>query len=88
MTVYELIEKLGGEIVRGRARVRIGADYIIVGQLNGDNMEYTEEGRLMAAEHGSDDKPKRGRHAKTTVVESEQAASADVESAVSQDSLG
>ncbi len=50
MNVYELTEKLGGEIVRGRARIRVGAEYIVVGQLNGDNMEYTEAGRRMAAE--------------------------------------
>lgn len=48
-TVYDLIEQLGGEIVRGRARIRVGSDYVIIGRLNGDNMEFTEEGRKLAA---------------------------------------
>lgn len=48
-TVYELIEQLGGEVVRGRARLRVGSDYVIIGRLNGDNMEFTEEGRRLAA---------------------------------------
>lgn len=73
MTVYELLEKIGGEIVRGRARIRVGSEYIVIGQLNGDNMEYTEAGRLMAAEQSDSDKPKRGRPLKAAVVESEQA---------------
>jgi len=72
MNVYELTEKLGGEIVRGRARIRVGAEYVVIGQLNGDNMEYTEAGRRMAAEQGEESKPKRGRPLKATVVESEQ----------------
>ncbi len=72
MTVYELLEKLGGEIVRGKARVRQGGDYVVLGFLNGDDMIFTPEGRQLAAEHGSEDKPKRGRPAKTAVVESEQ----------------
>lgn len=74
MTVYELLEKIGGEIVRGRARIRVGSEYIVIGQLNGDNMEYTEAGRLMAAEQSDSDKPKRGRPLKAAVVESEQVA--------------
>ncbi len=72
MTVYELLEKLGGEIVRGKARVRQGGDYVVLGFLNGDDMIFTEEGRRLAAEHSVEDKPKRGRPAKTAVVESEQ----------------
>lgn len=73
MNVYELVDKMGGEIVRGRARIRNGREYVIVGQLNGDNMEFTEAGRVMAA-GGSDDgstKAKRGgRPPKSAVVES------------------
>ena len=33
MTVYELVEKLHGEIVRGTARVRRGSEYIVLGTL-------------------------------------------------------
>jgi len=63
MDCYELVKQVGGEIVRGRARVRQGREYVILGKLNGDRMEMTEEGRKMAAEY---DKPKRGRKPKAT----------------------
>jgi hypothetical protein len=61
---YELVERVGGEIVRGQARLRQGRTVTVLGKLNGDRMEFTEEGRKMAAEY---DKPKRGRKPKTTV---------------------
>ena len=63
MDCYELVKQVGGEIVRGRARVRQGREYTVLGKLNGDRMEMTEEGRKMAAEY---DKPKRGRKPKAT----------------------
>ncbi len=50
MNVYELVDALGGEIVRGRARWRDGATYVLLGKLNGDEMVMTEEGRRLAAE--------------------------------------
>lgn len=66
MTVYELVEALGGEIVRGQARIRQGRDYVILGRLNGNNMEFTEEGRVLSANRISkqEEAPKRGRKAK------------------------
>lgn len=71
MTVYELIEKLGGEIVRGHARIRIGQEYTVVGRLNGDTMEYTEEGRKLAAANAEEPEAKRrGRKPAEPVVES------------------
>jgi hypothetical protein len=77
MNVYELTEKLGGEIVRGKARFRKGSDYIVIGFVNGDDMIFTEEGRQIAAEYNNEPKTKRGRPAKSDVVESEQAAPVD-----------
>lgn len=66
MTVYELIEKLNGEVVRGQARIRQGREYIILGRLNGDNMEFTNEGRVLAADMApkQEEAPKRGRKPK------------------------
>lgn len=81
MTVYELVEKLGGEITRGRARVRLDSQWIILGQLNGDNMEFTEAGRQLAAESNvmpAESAKKQARPAKTSVVKSDEPA-ADVE---------
>lgn len=64
MTVYDLISKLNGEIVRGRARVRTPEGYVIVGRLNGDEMTFTEDGRKLAAEQ----KPKASRRTKPADV--------------------
>jgi hypothetical protein len=66
MTVYELVEKLGGEIVRGQARIRQGRDYVILGRLNGDTMEFTEEGRALAAP--AEEPAKKTRKAKQPEV--------------------
>ena len=78
MNVYELTEKLGGEIVRGKARFRQGSEYIVIGFVNGDDMIFTEEGRQLAAEHGAEPRSKRSRPVKSDVVESEKAAPDDV----------
>jgi hypothetical protein len=73
MTVYELVEKLGGEIVRGYARVRVGQDYVVIGRLNGDNMDFTEEGRQLAAAQVTEVEPKRkGRKQAEPMVESDE----------------
>ena len=81
MTVYELVDKLGGEVCRGRARVRLDGKWIIIGQLNGDDMIFTEEGRQLLATPDvmPDDGPrKRGRPAKTPIVESAEIISEEV----------
>ena len=49
MTVYELVERLHGEIVRGQARVRRGSEYIVLGTLVDGEMAFTEAGRRLAA---------------------------------------
>lgn len=51
MTVFELVAALNGEIVRGQARYRAASGYVILGKLNGDRMEFTEEGRKLADDH-------------------------------------
>lgn len=47
MDVYELVEKAGGEIVRGRARVRVGTAYVTVGQITPEGMVMTTAGKDM-----------------------------------------
>ena len=49
MTVYELVDALGGEIVRGRARVRRGDEYILLGELVEGEMTLTEAGAKLVA---------------------------------------
>ena len=78
MDVYQLVDKLGGEIVLGRARIRVGNDYTILGQLNGDEMVFTEAGRKLAAEH-SEEKPKKsGKAAKASKSEAAVVESASI----------
>lgn len=48
MTVYELVEKLNGEIVRGRARVRRGDSYVVLGTLVDGEMAFTDAGQRLA----------------------------------------
>lgn len=50
MNVYELVDALGGEIVRNRARYRTPDGYVVLGKINGDTMEFTEAGRALAAQ--------------------------------------
>lgn len=69
MTAYELVEKFGGEIVRGKARIRQGGEYIIIAVLNGDDMMLTEQGRALASGELNLDSL-----APSVVVESAQAA--------------
>lgn len=80
MDVYQLVEKLGGELVLNRARVRVGSEIIVVGQHDGVQFVFTEAGAKLAAEHGdwvAPEEPKKrgGRPAKAAVVESEQVTS-------------
>lgn len=65
MDCYELVSKVGGEIVRGQARVRQDKVYVVLGKLNGDSMEMTEAGRKMAADLPSTDTGRK-RKPKTT----------------------
>lgn len=81
MDVYELVEKLGGEIVLNRARVRVNGEIITVGRIDGMQMVFTEEGTQLVAQlekpaeevkSAAEEPKKRGRPTKSTVVESDQ----------------
>ncbi|MEA3639964.1 MAG: hypothetical protein VBE63_08470 [Lamprobacter sp.] len=64
MNVYELVEKVGGEIVRGRARYRPeGQKWVELGRLNGDSMEFTPAGTALRREL-DEALPKRPRRLK------------------------
>lgn len=47
MDVYELTEKVGGEVVCGRARVRRKDKYIVLGRITPEGMVMTEDGKAM-----------------------------------------
>jgi hypothetical protein len=49
MTVYELVDALGGELVANRALVRRGNDYITLGEMVDGEMTLTEAGAKLVA---------------------------------------
>jgi len=51
MDVYKLVDKLGGEIVRGNARVVIDGARVVIGTLKEKGLELTEEGIKLAEKH-------------------------------------
>jgi hypothetical protein len=53
MTVFELMERLGGEIVMNRVRVMIDGQAVIVAILNEQEWEYTEAGQALYNEHSN-----------------------------------
>ena len=75
MTVFELMERLGGEIVMNRVRVVIDGKIVVVAILNEQEWEYTEDGQALYNEHSNlvaeeaSATPKARKKA-TTVVES------------------
>jgi hypothetical protein len=53
MDVYQLIKAVGGEIVRNKARVRRGNDYVVIGILTEDGMIFTKDGAALKARYES-----------------------------------
>jgi hypothetical protein len=48
MTVFELIDRLNGQILANKARVTVNGVSVIVGRYEGDKMVFTDEGRALA----------------------------------------
>jgi hypothetical protein len=53
MTVFDLMERLGGEIVMNRVRATIEGEVVIVAALNDQEWEYTEAGQALYNEHSN-----------------------------------
>lgn len=76
MTVFDLMERLGGEIVMNRVRAVIDGKIVVVATLNDQEWEYTEAGQALYNEHSNlvaDDtvsKATKTRKKETAVVES------------------
>jgi hypothetical protein len=68
MTLKELVEKVGGEYVRGMARVRQGNEYIVIGKHIDGELQMTAAGVEMAKTLETSTK-KRGRPRKAEAVE-------------------
>ena len=82
MTVFELMERLGGEIVMNRVRVMLDGKIVVVAILNGTDWEYTEAGQALYNEHSNlvveEAKPVKTRKKSATAVESEEAPVAEI----------
>ncbi len=48
MTVFELIDRLNGQILANKARVTVNGVSVVVGRYEGDKMVFTDEGRALA----------------------------------------
>ena len=76
MTVFDLMERLGGEIVMNRVRAVIDGKVVVVATLNGEEWEYTEAGQALYNEHSNAaaeeaaSKATNARKKETPVVES------------------
>ena len=53
MTLFDLMERLGGEIVMNRVRATIEGKVVIVAALNDQDWEYTEAGQALYNEHSN-----------------------------------
>jgi hypothetical protein len=53
MTVFDLMERLGGEILMNRIRVMIDGKIVTVAVLNDQEWEYTEAGQALYNEHSN-----------------------------------
>jgi hypothetical protein len=53
MTVFDLMERLGGEILMNRIRAIIDDKIVIVAVLNDQEWEYTEDGQALYNEHSN-----------------------------------
>lgn len=67
MDIYELVARVGGEIVVGRAKVRQGDHYVIIGKEIDGELQMTAAGVLLAKELAGEStaqKPRAKRAAK------------------------
>ena len=78
MTVFDLMERLGGEILMNRIRAIIDGQIVIIATLNDQEWEYTEDGQALYNEHSNlvadeaANKTTKARKKEAVVVESVQ----------------
>jgi hydrogenase maturation factor len=80
MDVYSLLAAMGGEIVRNRARVRVGDQIVVVGEVADGQLVLNEEGRRLVNQATSEVvEVKKTRKPRAATVESPVVASDAVE---------
>ena len=78
MTVFDLMERLGGEILMNRIRAIIDGQIVTIATLNDQEWEYTEAGQSLYNEHSNlaadeaSNKTTKTRKKEAVVVESVQ----------------
>lgn len=71
MDVYALVAAMGGEIVRNRARVRVGGEIVVVGEMEDGALTLNEAGRRLVNQATSEVvEPKKPRKPRAAAVES------------------
>ena len=53
MTVFDLMERLGGEILMNRIRAIIDGQIVVIATLNDQEWEYTEAGQALYNQHSN-----------------------------------
>jgi len=89
MNVFDLLARLGGEILSNKARAVVDGKIVVLARMNGNDWVYTDEGQALANAHSNAAveeaaaKPKRAKKAPEPVVEAQptQEPSTAVESA-------
>ena len=74
MDVYELVDRMGGQILANKARVTVDGVSVIVGRFEDGKLVFTDEGRAQADIQSNLPTKKPARVAKPAAVESEQVA--------------
>ena len=74
MDVYQLLEKLGGEIVGGRGRVMIDGERVLIAEIIKGEFQLNDTGKNLADKHSE---PAKKTTAKKTPSKRSQARTAD-----------
>lgn len=75
MTVVELMNRLGGEVLSARVRATIDGKIVVIGRYEGAELVFTDEGKALAALHSNqvtaenDAKASKARKIRSSPVE-------------------
>jgi hypothetical protein len=86
MTIQELMDRVGGQILANKARATVGGQSVVIGVFEGTELVFTEAGKALADREDNtvDVQPKepvaaKPRKAKPAVVESAPVDTAEID---------
>jgi hypothetical protein len=85
MTIQELLDRVGGQILANKARATVGGQSVVIGVFEGTELVFTEAGKALADREDNtiDVQPKEAaakpRKAKPAVVESAPVDAAEID---------